>query len=465
MHKQTLLKLAASTLVLGITMVGCKPAADGARPRSAAQYGTPSERDAGKSAAAALAAVQSQNWDEAVAQSEAAVALSPRDAGYRAMLGDVYLKAGRFDSAAAAYADSLQLNPGNGKAGLSLALTQIGLGRNADAIATLGAFTNVAPADHGLALALAGDKEGAIRLLSAAAREPEAPGRVRQNLALAYALAGDWTQARTIAAQDVPADELDARLAEWAAFAQPKDSYDQVATLLGVTPIADSGQPTRLALNALPVSPAQADGRVRVAMADPEYQAAEQAAPEAYADQEITPVTADQAPVAVAAAEAPSEFSQDPAPVAVAQGVTADDTPADPAPVFAAAASSIEAVLPRQMARPLARTIRAAASAPVAFRGRYVVQLGAFASAARVQKAWSGAVGRLDRLANFIPASTRFTAGGGSTLIRLSVGGFASRQTAANLCNSLKRAGGSCFVRETAGDSRVRWASRNARNG
>lgn len=458
MQNQTLLKLAASTMVLGITMVGCKPAFEGSRPRSAADIGTQSERDAGKAATAALAAVSKKNWAEAVAQSETAVALSPRDAGYRSMLADVYLKAGRFDSAASAFADTLQLNPGNDKATLSLALTQIGLGRNADAIATLGAGNGVATADHGLALALAGDKEGAIRLLSAAAREPGASGRVRQNLALAYALAGDWSQARTIAAQDVPADELDGRMADWAAFAQPRDSYDQVATLLGVSPVQDPGQPTRLALNAAPAP-------VQVAMVDPAPQPIEQPAVQEIAEVAVTPLAVDEARVAVAAAEEPERFVPESAPVATADASDVQEAPVDTAPIFAAAIASVESVLPRQMARPLTRTIRAAASAPVAFKGRFVVQLGAFASASRVQKAWNGAVGRLDRLANYIPASTRFTVGGKSTLTRLSVGGFAARQTADGLCNSLRRAGGTCFVREVAGDSRVRWASRTARNG
>lgn len=434
MEYRTLAKIAASTLVLGVTMVGCKPAFDGSRPRSASDNGTSSERQAGQAATAALTAAQSSSWADAIVQAESAVALSPRDAGFRAMLGDIYLKAGRFDSAAAAFADALSLNPGNPKATLSLALTQIGLGRNAQAIATLGgAQGDMAAADHGLALALAGDKEGAIRLLSQAARAENATGRVRQNLALAYALAGDWTQARAIASQDVAPDELDARMASWAEFAQPKASYDQVATLLGVSPAADPGQPTRLALNAVPDA-----APVQVAVAE--------VAPPIY----VEPA----APVQVAEA-APSQ-----APVEMAE-----IAPVEAAPVMAAAIASVESVLPRQMSKPIARTIRAAATAPVAFKGRYVVQLGAFASANRVEQAWNGAVGRLDRLANYIPASTRYATGGGTSLTRLSVGGFATRQTADKLCNSLRRAGGTCFVRATAGDARVRWASRNARNG
>ncbi len=424
MNRTMLAKLATSALVLGITTVGCKPAGEESRPQSASQNGTIAERQAGVASNAAMSAVQAGNWAQAVTQAETAVALSPRDAGFRAMLAEVYLKSGRFTSAASAFNDTLSLNPENGKAQLSLALTQIALGRHGEAIASLGKSGNVAAADRGLALALAGDKDGAIRMLGEAARADGATGRVRQNLALAYALAGDWTQARAIAAQDVAPDELDARMASWAEFAQPMATHDQVATLLGVSPAADPGQPTRLALISEPEA-------VQVAVAEP-----------------VAPAFGDVVqpePVAVAALE--------PSDVAPAEEF------AEPAPVLAAAIASVESVMPSQMARPLARTLRAASTAPTTLRGKYVVQLGAFASPASVERAWNGAVGRLDRLSGYIPASTRFSAVGGA-LTRLSVGGFATRQGADKLCGSLRRAGGSCFVRATAGDAPVRWASR-----
>src|SRR4029079_15334768 len=106
------------------------------------------------------------------------------------------------------------------------------------------------PADYGLALALAGHPRDAVSVLESAAREPMADARVRQNLALAYALSGDWTQARTVAAQDVPGDQLDARIHQWMQMATPGNQSTAVASLIGVTPAAvDPGQPTRLALN------------------------------------------------------------------------------------------------------------------------------------------------------------------------------------------------------------------------
>src|SRR5207244_12834389 len=105
-------------------------------------------------------------------------------------------------------------------------------------------------ADYGLAVALAGHPADAIPVLETAARAPDADARVRQNLALALALSGDWTNARTIASQDVPADQVDARIHQWMQLASPKKASDQVAALVGVTPAAgDPGQPTQLALN------------------------------------------------------------------------------------------------------------------------------------------------------------------------------------------------------------------------
>src|SRR5207245_5672839 len=134
---------------------------------------------------------------------------------------------------------------------LKLALVETALGKNAEALSFLEAAKDVLdPADYGLAVALAGRPADAIQVLETAARAPGADSRVRQNLALALALAGDWTNARTVAAQDVPADQVDARVHQWMQLASPKKPSDEVAALVGVTPAAvDPGQPTQLALN------------------------------------------------------------------------------------------------------------------------------------------------------------------------------------------------------------------------
>ena len=55
--------------------------------------------------------------------------------------------------------------------------------------------------------------------------------------------------------------------------------------------------------------------------------------------------------------------------------------------------------------------------------------------------------------------SARFASTKG-TFYRLSVQGFGSVNEASALCSSLRRAGGSCFVRNVAGDAPVQIASR-----
>ena len=189
---------------------------------------------------------------------EAAVGLRPQVASYRMLLGQSYLKAGRFGSAREAFADAMTLEPGNGKAALNLALAEIATGDWAGARKTLDAHTDIiAVSDRGLAMALAGDPAGAVDVLIAATRSPEADAKTRQNLALSLALAGRWRDARSVVAVDVAPGEVDKRILQWAAFARPTSASDQVAALLGVTPVQDPGQPVALALNA-PVAPAVA---------------------------------------------------------------------------------------------------------------------------------------------------------------------------------------------------------------
>src|SRR5688572_766259 len=170
----------------------------------------------------ALAALNSNDFANAVKYGEQAVENSPNDAGLRALLGNAYFASGRFASAEAAYRDSLALYPNQPQSVLKLALVQIANGRNAEALAFLNQARNhLEPADYGLAVALAGQPQDAINVLEPAAREVGADARVRQNLALAYALSGDWASARTIAAQDLPENLVDGRVQEWMTFAKP----------------------------------------------------------------------------------------------------------------------------------------------------------------------------------------------------------------------------------------------------
>ena len=267
----------------------------------------------------AQVALNANRIPEAIDFAEKAVAKSPSDAGFRALLGNAYFAGGRFRSAEAAYKDALSIYPDQAQVMLKLALVQIALGKKADAIATLKlARPALGDSNYGLALALAGRTSEAIRVLEPAARQTNADATVRQNLALAYAFAGNWDNARAIAAQDVPAGQLDTRIHQWMQLASPKSPAEQVAALVGVTPAAvDEGQPVRLAL------------------AHPDTQLA-QAAPQAPVEAAVEALVA--APVAVAAAPVAAAA----APVAPAPVVVASVPPAPPPsrPTLATLASS-----------------------------------------------------------------------------------------------------------------------------
>ena len=187
----------------------------------------------------------------AIDLAEKAVAKNPDDAGFRALLGNTYFAGGRFRSAEAAYKDSLTIYPKQPQVVLKLALVQIALGKNDEAstTSTPDARCSTLPIMAWRSRLPAAPIE-AIAVLDPAAREPGADATVRQNLALAHALRGDWAEAKTIAAQDVPAGQLDARMQQWMQLASPKHAAHQVAALVGVTPAAsDAGQPVQLALN------------------------------------------------------------------------------------------------------------------------------------------------------------------------------------------------------------------------
>lgn len=456
------LKFAVSALAIGATMVACKPAANASRPVSASTKATNPEAVAAAAYAKAQAAVQAGNLGAALASAEQAVEASPRDVGYRMLLADLYLKDGRFASAETTFEDVLALDPGNVRAGLSVALARIALGRSGGAIAQLDEMRAAPPADLGLAYALAGETARAVQILEPAARAADAPARVRQNLALAYALSGDWLKARTTAAQDVSPEQLGARMEQWAKIAQPRQSWDQVAALLGVTPRDDEGQPTRLALAPSPdagtalaaaepaPAPEPASAPVQLAALGGPAEAAPQPAAE--------PVPAMPAWVSAAAEPAPAAA---PEPVA---------TEVESRPVYAAAVEALVTPQPAILQAPPAPAMtpvrsfdRPATKRPAAVRavqgtGRFVVQLGAFNSAAAVERGWAQAYKRYG-FTNHTPLSTTVRLPRG-TFHRLSVAGFSRHGDAARVCQSIKVKGGACFVRAVAGDAPVQWASR-----
>jgi tetratricopeptide (TPR) repeat protein len=177
--------------------------------------------------AKAETALKSGQADKAIAPAEAAVAADPLNADTRALLGAAYLGAGRFMAAAATFEDALDLGHEDSRTVLSFALAKTAIGDARVAVAALDeARTRLSAADYGLALALAGQADRGVKVLVDAVRFEEATPKLRQNLAYAYALAGNWRAARVMAAEDVPAGQVDARMVEWAATAAP-DQFQQ----------------------------------------------------------------------------------------------------------------------------------------------------------------------------------------------------------------------------------------------
>jgi Flp pilus assembly protein TadD len=383
----------------------------------------------------AQAALNAKDYAAAVDFAERAVAFKPENAAYRTVLGNAYFAAGRFASAETTYKDSLRLSSNQPEVVLKLVLVTIAQGRNSEALAFLQAGRNVIdPANYGLALALAGEPAEAVSVLEQVARQPSAAPRTRQNLALAYALAGQWDTARTVVAQDLPANLVDARLHQWMSFASPTHSADQVASLVGVVPAAvDPGQPVRLALGG--------GGDTRLAMAAPAAAAPAQAAP-------VPPAAAPE--LAFAESAAPAMV---PEPAFVAP-VAEEESPPPPLP-------PVRKVAPIHSASfvPDAAPVRRAAASKVVAKSTAVVQLGAYSSRDRVQVAWNRLSSRFNMVRNYTPVSARFD-GSKGTFYRLSVKGFESQREAIALCQEVRSAGGKCFVRTVAGDHPVRFASR-----
>ena len=186
---------------------------------------------------------------------EQAVQVDGRNPALRLLLANTYLRAGRFESARQAYADAIELGDDSSKAAIGLVLSELALGQNNAALDTINTYGDVLPAaDLGLALVMAGQHERGIDVLTDAIRQGQNQPKVRQNLALAYALSGMWGEAKIMAGQDIPADQVDARIQSWAAMARPEDTRRRVASLLGSPLISDSGQPEALALAHFPAN-------------------------------------------------------------------------------------------------------------------------------------------------------------------------------------------------------------------
>lgn len=435
MKRTTFGKAAISSLLVATTMVGCTGAAF--RPSAGI---TPQKLNPVKFAAAAEKALAARDGAAAVEAAEGAVRAAPDNAGYRQILGRAYVLSGRFASAETAFTDAMTLGNRDSRTIVTLALVQVGLGKPEAARGLLAEYGAQLPAgDYGLALAMAGDPNEGVRILSEAIHDPSANARTRQNLAYAYALAGRWKDARLVAGMDLDTLAANQRISQWAQMADPALAPERVAALMGIRiDGADAGQPVALALAAPAAAP--------VAMA------------------EAAPAPETPAPVEMASAE--------PAPAPTPQPVEAAPAPVVPAISTPIRTAARDFVIENRSAKQAPKAGRIAAPAPVARAqqvaflkpvstgaSNWVVQLGAYESAAVAREKWAVMTRGNATLAAF-PVLTSQATVNGKAYHRLAISGFGSRADAAGLCRTIQARRGQCFVREMApGATQPRWAS------
>ncbi len=433
------LALAATTAIAGLALAGCST---NAAPRADVSFGQ------------AQTALAKGQVSKAIQYAEAAVLAEPRNPGFRALLGAAYLEAGRFQAAATSFGDALDLGDENPRTVLSFALAKIALGDNGAAVNVLDDNARIIdPADLGLALALAGQPERGVHVLINAVRSAEeATPKLRQNLAYTYALAGNWRAARVMAAEDVPADQLEARLAGWAAMSAPDMAPQRIASLLDVSPSADAGQPQHLALANFPaeavmVAEAAAQGEaawseasepveVASAQSSPAFSAAF-AAPQNAAQPAIETVS-----VPASAAVSGPRYVSNP----VVQQLPGASRPRVAAGPAAPAAPRIAAASQRRMAPAATASHGAASAAAPAQKGpaTHLIQLGSYDNKAEATRGWNALQAKFPQLKDRKPVITEAVVNG-RTFWRLAAEGFTA-QSAKAMCGTVKSAGRGCFA-------------------
>jgi Flp pilus assembly protein TadD len=382
------------------------------------------------SADAARVAMGSGKVKDAVSHAEAAVAATPRDASLRVLLGQAYFKAGRFASAAATFDDAMKLGDNSARTALSLTLARIGAGDQQGALALLEDWRGEIPAsDLGLALSLAGQPDRGVAVLADALRGGENTPKVRQNLAYSYALAGRWREARVMATQDVPADQIDQRISDWAQNIQPDQYQQRIAALLETPVRSDPGQPAMLALANNPAME-QLAAETTANAAAPVAAVGEKVAVVAELPAAITKQISELP--AVSSAPADNVVAMSAAPAAVAAPVQAAAPVSEPT-IQMPAAKAVHTVAYSQKIKPT--------SAP----GSHLVQLGSFSSPQGARRAWGIYSARNSSLAAYRmdirPAVVR-----GKHVWRVAAAGIDGSRAAYGLCSKLKSSGGNCFA-------------------
>ncbi|MFC4254502.1 SPOR domain-containing protein [Altererythrobacter xixiisoli] len=476
---------AVTTALAGVLLSSC--ATEGQSPRAEASAGQAQD---------ALAVGQTP---EAIRLAEEAVVGEPRNASYRAMLGRAYLDAGRFASAASAFDDAMTLGDTSARTALSMALSLIGEGKQPEAVALLGDWEKeLAAADIGLAYALAGDPARGISVLESSIRGGQNTAKSRQNLAYSYALAGRWREARLMAQQDVPADQIDSRIDQWSRTVAPEAYQARIATLLNVPAnVADAGQPARLALNTSPevnqvlaeaAGAAKPSGELPALAAatsgpqtvDPTVALEGYRAPAIERPRDFQTAFATQAPAggslatvaqdAVRFAQSPEARSapvrQGVTPVPTAPAARAVQQPpalapmARPTPTVVASVAPAPARPTAAPARPAPAPTRVAAATPApAAGGNRQVQLGSFTSEQGARRAWGTYVRQYPELANHRMVITQANVNG-RQYWRVAAGGMNVAQSNA-LCGKVKAKGSNCIaMAEAPSTQNARLASR-----
>jgi Flp pilus assembly protein TadD len=413
--------------------------------------------------------------EKQVAAAERAVLKAPRDVVARLKLGQSYLAAGRFGSAAASFEDAVSLGDQSPATALRMALSYMGAGRNVEAVALLQQWRDAIPAgDYGLALALAGQPAQAVAVLGEAIKQGENTPKARQNLAYAYALGGRLREARVIAAQDVPADQLEARISDWALQGSIGSQQSRLAAMLGAPLRSDQGRPAALALSAPSDAPVFA---AREMPTPPPAAQSGELPPLEGAAMAMAPVFAQEEPQAARTPEPvvrrlPAQFaaavpaapqapmSREPVEQAtsgarfVSNAVVQDISRYEPSPARAAAPSvrTAAVALPPRRAKvptpaPVPAPARPATAKPAPVRAAgagHAVQLGSFLSEDGARRAWDVYVNRDPSLREREMRITQAVVNG-RRYWRVAAAGY-DASTARSMCSAVRSRGRDCLA-------------------